>query len=253
MANESTQEFWAVDGVPLQTFAQNISTWGDTRQAPPPMRGDDLTIPHAVGQRWLPKQVEGRTITLQMWVSAANPDGTIPALGQQRANFVANWNALRQLLWNPYREFVLTKRIQYPGDTAWTTVTAKAQYTGGMAPQMHSDRMATFSTDLFLADPYFYGPEISAGSTILGDARTYRSTITLGAGVRLTNNTNSVWVQNTFGSTATLDVFNFKALAGGVKCASAISHSGDKYWMALDPGPVSLTGGGSVTYQPAWF
>lgn len=210
-------------------------------------------MPHAVGQRFLPKQPDGRVITLQMWVSAANPDGSMPDLGLQRANFLANWSALRQLLWNPYREFTLTKQIQYPGDTAWTTVTAKAQYAGGLAPAMHSDRMTTFSTDLFLADPYFYGPEIAAASPILGDARTYRINIALGAGATLTNNTNGLRVQNTFSGTANLDVFNFKATSGGIKCATAIAHSGDKYWMALDPGAVSLTGGGSTTYQPAWF
>lgn len=252
MANETTPEYWAIDGIPLQTLAYNISTWGDSRQEPPPMRGDDVTVPHAVGQRFLPKQADARTISLQMWVSSANPDGSMPSLDLQRQNFIANWSMLRQLLWNPYRELVLTKRIQYPGATAYTEVTAKAQYVGGLAPTMHSDRMATFGVDLFLSDPFFYGPALSAGSTILGDARTYKINATLGSGARLTNSTNGVWCQNNFGGTAALDVFNFRATSGGTKCAGAISHSGEKYWMALDPGPVSLSGG-SVTYQPAWF
>lgn len=231
------------------------------------MRGDNLTVPHAVGQRWMPKQADGRTITLQMWVSAANTDGSLPALDQQRANFISNWSALRQLLWNPYKQFSLTKQIQYPGETTWTTVTAQAQFAGGLAPQMHNDRMATFSTDLFLADPYFYGPEIPVGgaaygfgpngvvqgsSVVLGDARTYRIFATLGAGATLTNSTSGISVTNNFSGSAVLDVFNFKANSGGVKCAGAISNSGEKYWMALDPGPVSLSGG-SVTYRPAWF
>lgn len=267
----TTPEYWEVDGISLQTYAYNISTWGDTRQEPPPLRGDNITVPHATGATWVPKVPDSRTITLQMWVSSANPDGSTPPLALQRQNFRENWEELRRLLWNPYRQMLLSKRVRLhtqPGQViitdgpvigadanGWMEVTAQAQFVGGLTPTMHSNSMATFTVDLFLADPFFYGAHqtVSSGGTVIGDARTEDLNFTLAPGQQLTNNTANVWCKNNASTSLHLDTRRFKAMNGSANWSGAITHSGNPFWMVLDPGPVDLAGGVSVSYAPRWF
>lgn len=64
----STEEFWDVDGVSLQTLVQNLTTWGGDREAPPPVRGSNVMIPGAPGESFVPKYPGARTITLDGWL-----------------------------------------------------------------------------------------------------------------------------------------------------------------------------------------
>lgn len=207
----TTETFWSVDGVSLQTYAFNIVTLGGDRMSPPPLRGDDITVPFRAGQVWRPKVPDSRTITLGMWVIGADENGNIPQNEDSRRTFDRNWRKIRRLLWNSRRQITLTKRFWVPVDdledagvplTGLTTeggwalisATAKAEFAGGLEPTMGGPSRAAFTVDLRLADPYFYGDEIaiplsmstsdslpgpSATRLILGDDRTTSITLDL--------------------------------------------------------------------------
>ena len=286
----STQDFWSVDGVSLQTFAYNVVS-KESGMAPPPMRGDNITVPFAPGQTWVRKVPDARTITLQMWVQGSNIDGTVPNDAQMKKKFEENARWIRKLVWKPRQQLTLTKQFWLPtaeltaagvsttsltkvGNYALYTATAKAEFIGGFDPSMTGAARAVFEIDFYLADPYFYSPEISRGIagtfTVLGDDRTHNVSIEL-VGTR----TNPV-VRNTTlgtefryngavatGETLTVDVKNFTAQITGSATRNGIGsvvHSGDSFWFPLEAGSNALTfsstaGAGAVTlkYQPVWI
>lgn len=278
----TTPEFWEVDGYSLQTLAYNITTWGGDRQSPPPLRGDNVPVPHAVGSKWMPKIPDSNTITLAMWVIGAEEDGSVPRTGSRADTFRENWKMLRNLLWTPYREVTLTKRIRHPVSGLWVPVTAKAQYAGGLIPSMLGGSAAVFTVDLHLADPFFYGDEeviefTDAEDTqefvTLGDSRTNNITILFNGqctGPRITDaNAGGLWTRYTpsiqQGAHVNLDVKNFKATyypdtGSSYRVAGNVDNAGDHYWLYLDPGPTDLvfstiSGSGSATlsYLPRWL
>ena len=72
MAN-STDTYWSVNGVSLQTLGFNITTDGD--HAPPPLRGDDDLIPYRVGQVLQDRIPNSRTLPFKMWAIGMDEDG----------------------------------------------------------------------------------------------------------------------------------------------------------------------------------
>lgn len=205
----TTETFWSVDGVSLQTYAFNITTLGGDRMSPPPLRGADLVIPYQAGQTWVPKVVDSKTITLGMWVIGADEAGNIPQDEDSRRTFERNWRKLRKLLWTPRRQVTLTKRFWVPvedltdaglnladytveGGWALMEASGKAQFSGGLEPSMGGPSRAAFTVDLRMADPFFYGTPVDVEFTtqtaspnigptrnieVLGDERTTRMEI----------------------------------------------------------------------------
>lgn len=176
--DEFFEEGWMIDGVPLQTYAYNITTLGGSRMAPPPLRGTNVNVPFRPGSTWQPRIPDSRTITLAMWVIGANKDGSIPEDRDLKFKFRQNWRELTKLLWRPKRELILTKKIwipetelvaanapfvMYPEYQGYRqlTVSAKATFAGGLEPTMTGNARATFMVDLLLSDPYFYGDPIT--------------------------------------------------------------------------------------------
>lgn len=281
--SNSTDTFWDVDGVSLQTLAHNITTWGGSRQSPPPLRGGSVQIGARRGRLWTPKVEDSRTMTLQMWVNGANDDGGMPTSGDRRAEFEHNWSVLRKLLWTPRRQITLTKRFRLYGETGIRTAIAKAQYAGGLDPTMVSRDLAVFSVDLTIDDVYFFSapvdlPLLRGSQTntfeYLGDGRTTRMKIdwngTLNTGTRLTNVTDddTLWCSPTSalppGGLVSMDVDAHKATttpsgAAAYKSSGRVSHGGDAFWMAFDPGYNKLSLGGSpngsvqISFQEAWL
>ena len=185
-----------------------------------------------------------------------------------------NWRALRKLLWTPRRQVSLTRRW-YDENGVLQTATALAQYSGGMEPDVGAggSRME-FSVDLFLADPFFYGAEVTETltrttqtKTILGDWSSVKSRIELaGSQGPTTLTVNGAYAHGVTygttvasGATAILDIENFTAKDGANGKTGSVSHSGHKYWFEPDPGPQSITVSGTGTgtvkyiYQPAWL
>lgn len=281
MANftyNTTPNYWAVQGVSLQTHAWNITTWGD-KEGVPPTRGANVIIPFASGQSYVPKVPDSRTITLNMWVTGANADGSIPK-GALRGQFETNFAALRSLCWAVRNQVQLSKMVTYP-DGSLQRVVAMAEYAGGLAPSMHGTDSALFSVDFLLADPYFYGPavpmqKLSTQSNVLvqGDDRTEAVTFAVSGprtNVRIQNTTpaGQPWFQYNAaiatGQTVLFTVPTFTATYQsntGLSAGSGrVSHSGiDPYWFYLAPGnnTISITsssgnGAVSMSWQPRFF
>lgn len=160
----TTTTYWSASGVSLQTLAQNIETLAG-RNTPPPLRGDDVTIPYMPGQRWIEKTADSRVLQLAMWVRADGLDGS--QVGSASDKFQANWCALRSLLWTPRKQFALTKRFMWGGSLR--SATALAEWAGGMEPTMIGPSGAKFVVDLKLADPFFYDDSAQTFSLTDGD------------------------------------------------------------------------------------
>lgn len=256
----STDVFWSVDGVSLQTLAHNIESWGGDREAPPTVRKSSVTVPFRKGTQWFPGVVDSRVITLGMWVNGADEDGNVPQSHTMRQEFEKNWKALRKLLWNPKKQLVVTKRFRlYDDPNKIYVASAKASFAGGLSPKMEGELRAVFTVDLLLEDPYFYSEPITIlldpqkpvqDVEILGDARTERIDITLNGfskRLRIMNETEDFGFEYArelpVGQKAQIDIEDFaathNALISPVPSAGSISHAGttnDPYWLAFEPG-----------------
>lgn len=273
----TTDTYWDVDGVSLHTFAQNIETLEG--QAPPPLRGDDITVPYRPGQLWTPKTADARTLSIGMWVRGCNPDGSFPTSQSKRYQFFDNWRALRNLLWRPGEQFTLTKRMPIGG--VIKSMVAKAQFSGGLEPTMAGRWAAKFSVDLKLTDPYFYDPSYTTfnlsngdNSIVLpGDARTAAIKVIIN-GARtntIVKNTNdNILVRYidalATGDVATIDIHEFSSSTDPAGSPSAyssnvsIAHTGSPQWLLLKPGTTNInlsssSGAGAVQLQAkgAWI
>lgn len=276
----STDLSWDINGIPLQTYAYNVSTWGGDLQAPPPLRGSDIVIPYRPGEVFQKRRPTGRSLTFDMWVVGADENGDIPATLSMRAQFEKNLKMLRSLFWSQGRQVTITKRWRDPGSSTVRVATAKGVYAGGFVPSMQGALRATFSVEMYLSDPFFYGPEetitfpatatSSVTPTILGDYETTDIQITLNGArnnMRVTNNSRAIYVnvnQNiSTGQTILLNVDKWTATKNpGVSEANvigAVASFGHEFWMALDPGSQQLTlssstgtAGATLKYKPRW-
>lgn len=267
----TTPTYWDVDGVSLQTYAKNIESLGP-RLTPPPLRGENELIPFALGRRWVPKVVDSRVIPLAMWVRGYNDDGSRPS--DQPRKFYENWEALVNLLWTPGKQINLTKRFYHAG--ILRTATAKAEFVGGFEPKMIGRSGAKFVVDLELADPYFYDAETQTFNltngdqniTVFGNAKTYRIFATINGSrtnAKIISRTVEPDVQFEYyrevptGDYASIDVQNFSvahttAVGPDFEGSGFIRHTGDAYWLALQPGVnvvnlSSTAGTGTVQLQ----
>lgn len=252
----TTEAYWDVDGVSLNTYARNIRTLGGDRVAPPPQRGDNPQVAFRPGRRFEPQIPDERVITLGMWVLPHDEDGD-PQPGNQRGAFNENWRTLTDLLYRPWRLFDLTKR--WFDDRAGTlhAATAKATYAGGLSPdEMMGPHAARFTVDLLLADPYFYTVEksatVSAGGKVIhpGQDRTVKMEVDLAAGARLTNDTAGVWVENNGSAATTVDTWAFSS--SGVSVGD-LANDGDFFWMVLLPGTNEFSGDGTIRWRPNYL
>ncbi len=274
--SNSTEVYWDVDGVSLQTLAFNIETLGGDRMGVPPVRGDDLMIPARPGRRWMPKMPDARTITLGMWVIGATEEGIAPPGGEPRRQFEDNWRKLRNLLWVYNRELTITKRFYVGG--VLKTASAKAHFTGGLNPTMNGQQRAVFTVDLTLSDPYFYSAEktepLSASETVVleGDDVTRRIKFQVnGSRTNLVIRNTTLDIQMEYAAVLNtaeildVDVYNYTSISDpdaspAYKSVGFIRHEGSPSWFILQPGNNAITvssdsGAGLVTmkYQEAWL
>lgn len=276
----TTDVYWDINGIPLQTMAYNISTWGGDLQAPPPLRGGDLTIPYKPGEVFQTRRPSGRSLTFNMWAIGADSDGNIPTDATMRSMFEFNFKKLRNLFWNQGKQFTITKRWKDYGSNTVQTASARGVFAGGMAPSMNGALRATFTAEVYLSDPFFYGPEQTitlptgqnsiVNATILGDYETTAVTILFNGprnNMRLTNNSEGIYVNSTLdlstGQTMLIDVNAWTAIknpgVADTNVIGSITSFGHEFWFVLRPGTQNLasssgTGNGSVVvkYKPRW-
>lgn len=160
---QTTEEAWSIDGVSLHQYGWNVATVGGSRYDLPPRRGDNIKFSYRPGAIHRPKVVDSRTINLVMWVTGVDP-ATGQAADDPTLRWNDSWDFLRRLVWKPNgAQVTLTRRWKLTVDGQPTIVTADAQaeIADTMSPTMTGRHRAEFTMTLLLADPFFYGPEIS--------------------------------------------------------------------------------------------
>lgn len=276
----SSSEYWDIDGTSLHQLGWSVSTL-EGRFNVPPLRGSDVQFANVEGEAFRAKVPGTRTISLAMWLTGSNPATGIPTSDPLLA-WNDNWHTLINLFWTPRRQVQLTRRwwLTVGGTKTLVTATAEAQYLSGLEPSMTGRHRATFTVDLKLTKPFFFGPEIAttvaAGSTVSitnpGDWNAVDRFVSVDLVGDLTNPvlTNSspepsVVVSYghtiTGGQTITLDVEQFTALSNiGTNRINYVSHSGDQRWFGLQKGvnSVHLDGGGGsghavVRFRPPYL
>lgn len=264
----TTETAWMINGESLQTYARNIRTWGGVKQAAPPLRGEDLLIPHRAGRRFVEKIPDSDTIDFDGWVIGALPDGTIG----DRELFLRNWAALRRLFFSPRKQLEITKKWRNEQGDVESAV-GLGQAIAGVVPESTSPTRATFVASVFMADPFFYGePEVLplvAGMntvTVKGDWTSERLKVRtpstgagavkveiLGAGDKPETSIGFTKTSNTVFEFINED---FMLLKGGV-FDPAITHLSTNPWLSLPVGEVKIRVTGTVPvqleYQPVWF
>jgi Phage tail protein. len=277
----STDVYWDIGGVPLQTLAYNITTFGGDLNSPPTLRGEDLTIPYRPGTVFTQRRPNGRTITFNMWVQGSDVDGKVPTSVTQRAEFEKNFKMLRNLFWNQGNQVNVTKRWKDYGSSVVQTATAKAVFSSGISPEMQGNSHASYSVEMYLSDPFFYGPQqtitfaalatSNQTFTVLGDYETTEILVDFDGArnnMRLTNTSAGVYVNVNHnlaaGQEIILDVSNFKATKNPTGTPQSVignvTYFGHPFWMVLRPGSQTLSmtsssgaGGGNVKYSPRWL
>lgn len=286
MTNPSTVgEDFQVNGQSLSTYAWGIQTLAGREQTPPVV-GDNVRIPYRNGRVWKTKTFDQRTLTLAMFVNGTDVNGAIPTgfstvAIARRAQFNSNLRTLKRLFAPRSAQLSISRTLQFLTGVETHTALADAYNpsSGGLTPGgggLGTDQWdlvpvtinyGTFSIDLVMADPWWYGPQqtpsvTSAGLTITnpGDVEHDHPVITFNGPLSnpmLTNTSLSlpiqVWYTGTIasGSSVILDAGAYTALTNlGSSVIGSVSHSGSLKWMLLEPGNniMTLTNqqGGSV-------
>lgn len=268
----TTDQYWEVNGVSLQTLARNIQTLAG-RITPAPLRGSDTVIPSTPGEKWEPKVAGSRVITLSMWILGSDDDGNAPSgHDARRDKFDSNWDDLVDLLWTPGRQIQLKKRFKFNGVDR--SATALAEFVGGLEPTMMGRYGAKFQVDLKLADPFFYDdvetsvalPTGNLDVDVITRADTNYILFTIQGDrgeATIRNNTLGIEVQYNqdvlVGDSVEIDVKKYNTLVidadnpGGYSANGRIIHEGSPQWMWLRRGinqiNVNATGTGVVTMK----
>jgi hypothetical protein len=138
----------------LNHYAYNIATMAGTA-ALAPVVGDNVKRTNRHGRRWRPKVVDQRPLNFSMWVRGSYVDDRYVMPPDQRQQFLSNWEQLKSIFGVYDRQFLLTRRVDLP--TGLVVQTATAEMAGDMDPTMQGDASATFTVDLIMADPFWYG------------------------------------------------------------------------------------------------
>lgn len=271
----ANQEAWYWNGLPLQSAygAWNLASMGGSRFGVPVFRGQNYAAPYRAGQGQRPKMPDSRTVTLAFWVDGQgqHSTGTYPApdtrlawnnnLQQLRQAFFG-MNGLGSVQGQLQRNWYLTQS----GSNKLVTATAMAELAGSMDLSMNGRTSAGFSADFLLADPFFYGAQVTkacsgASTTVTGlgegvaglgyPSAVAGFTVTLSAAATVTNTTAGVAFTVSGGSyPVTVDVLNGTATDnGGANVIGNLTHSGARAWMVVLPGSnVISVSAGTATF-----
>jgi hypothetical protein len=270
------QGAWAWNGLPLQSAygAWNLATMGGSRFSVPVYRGQNYEVPYRSGQAYRQKFPDSRTVTLAFWADGQgqHSTGTYPA-ADQRLAFNNNLQQIRQAFFQMNANGSVQGQLQRnwyltQGTPKLVTSTAMAELAGSMDLTMNGRTSAGFSVDLLLADPHFYGAQVtracSGGATTvtgLGEGVVglgYASpvsgfTVTLSAAATVTNSTAGVSFTVAAGPSfpVTVDILNGTITDNvSVNQIPQLSHAGSRAWMVVLPGANSIAvSAGTATFQ----
>lgn len=276
----TTDEYWAIDGVSLAQYGWNIATVGGSRYDLPVRRGENITLAYRPGQVHRPKLADARTIQLIMWVAGVDP-ATGASTSDPTLRWNDSWDFLRRLVWKPDgSQVVLTRRwkLTVDGTPTITVADALAEISDPMAPTMTNRGRAEFTMQLLLADPYFYGATVTTtvnlgtpvtvvnpGHDIAAHGHLEVDLIGPLTNPVLTNTTPNpdAWVRYNAaipgGQTVTLTVDSYLAFQGATNVIGKVANSGARHWMGLQRGTNTFTlsasagtGHAVVRYRPPY-
>lgn len=257
---------------------------GGSRFAVPLLRGSDVELPYRAGKQWRPKMPDSRVVTLLMWTAGIDQNTGQPATDQRLA-FNDNVRQLRSLFTtmgvSGSAQGTLTRKWYLTtGGPGIVTASALCELGGALELTMNGRTGASFSVDLLLSDPYFYGSTLTP-TALVKDAATAVSnpgdspvgmgtgpfTVTLNGPLTnpvLTNQTYGVSLTYTgtitSGHFVTFSIPDFTAVDDfGANQIALVSHLGARYWMLLMPGSNTLkltassgSGTAALSYQPPY-
>jgi hypothetical protein len=214
-----------------------------------------------------------------MWVIGQLEDGRVPA--SRRDEFRRNMRKLQRLFTDMEgAEFDLTKRWHDEDTGELMEATGRGLVPDGLRPEMEGGPYrAKFVAEVLMADPFFYGPEVTVNVPLNTDVEivvdgdvTSRGIVVefIGqlASPTLLNKTPTPQVSVRVGSAiaagdkVTVDVAETTVLRAGdgANIIGALSHSGARPWFELRPGlnVVRLSadsGAGSAVlkYRTVWY
>lgn len=237
-----------VNDTDLATTGRVVRYWEGPLGAPE-LIGDSFPVPFRPGLVDVDQTPGGREIVVGLTIT-----------GSSSTDFHDKHRTLSQLVWYPQGTLTLKREITLTGSTE--TVTCNARFIDGLQPEMVSDRIARYALRFVSNDGYWYATTPDAttvsgttGSIVgSGTARTNRVTLTftgINATQTFSNTTTGATVVVTGDKTThdvVLDVDDFTATQNGSSVVGTVTHSGDYFWMTVDPGTNSFTlaGGGSV-------
>ena len=276
--SNSTEEFWDVNGTSLQTLAFNVVTVGGKYQTPK-LRGSDRQFSYRHGKAHRRRWADEQTLTLGMWVLGQLEDGRVPA--SRRDEFRRNMRKLQGLFTDmDGGEFDLTKRWHDEDTGELMSATGRGIVPDGLRPEMEGGPYrAKFVADVLMADPFFYGPEVTVTvplntDTVVavdGDVATSRIVVEFVGALAspvLVNKTPapdvSVKVSSSIAAadTVTVDVEETTVVRknDSANIIGSLSHSGARPWFELKPGANTVrlsadSGAGSAVlkYKTVWY
>lgn len=266
---------WAVDGTPLTDLA-----WDPRRidsSVGPPMRGSDRRFAGLPGATFSGRVADSYSVTLGMWIMGQ--DGGGAGADEWIIEHERRHRLLRRLFRpDTNRQIALSK--------TWTddlgTHTATAMGTADEEPRVEHRKpwISKLTWDVYLPDPFFYGPEVSVpieiGATVpivnSGDEPTTAILVdfygTLGNPV-VTNLTPSPDVWMKVGSAialgdhvvADVESTTITRASDDANLIGAVTHSGARPWFGLLRGTnnVRLTvdsgtdGHAAIRYREKWM
>ncbi len=229
--------------------------------------------------QWRSKYPNARTVTLVMWVAGIDQASGNPATDQRLA-WNDNWNAIRKSFWSQgisgsQQGTLVRKWYITQGSPQMITASALAEVAGSMEPTMTGRTRATFSVDLLLSDPMFYGAQqtqtlayntpatvTNLGEGVVGQGLASAFTVKLNGPLTnpvLTNSTAGVSVTYNAviasGHYVTLDILNYTAVDdAAVNQVQYVGHAGSRMWSCLLPGANTMaltadSGSGTAVLQ----
>ena len=256
------KELWTFNGVELSSYGK----W-DVEEVlegigVPKYRGSNLQVPFQHGNRWIKKRYDHRKIILSMWIK-----------GQNRLDLDQKIDEFLRGVAKPGLHTL--RRTMRDGEIR--------ESFGELSSELNFVRKAPgyakFALEIELADPFFYGTNLSGFSEFLDSkshtwTHDYLGTAPLTSMLiffigpmsnpMLMNSNNGVWVQYlgniNSGESVVLNSKDFSCIKDGANVISTVKHGGDAYWMIFEGGNNNLkltteTLGGKVEteYYPTFF
>lgn len=265
-------EEWMYNDVELNSKAWGIQSVDGL--STPSLRGSNLQVPFANGNRWIKKRYDSKIIMLNMYALGVNETSGLITIGMtQFEQLDANIDYLLKIF--GVRGQHVLRRTMRNGEIR----EALAEVYRSVEFKRKKGGDAKFSIEFELADPFFYGTDLTRQTKAIsstevawthnnpGTAPVTKAVITLNGPLdspKIENLDNDIWMQYqgaiAAGETVIINTADFSCEKDGVNMISAIKHGGDAYWMILEPGNNSLevttqaTGGSiEIEYYPAYF